>query len=79
MSAVLVSASADTVVVKTLRCMECGQSSLIELDASAFARWQAGAFVQDAFPDMSAPERETLITGTHSACWDAIFADEEDE
>jgi hypothetical protein len=34
---------------------------------------QAGAYVQDAFPYLSAPEREQLISGTHPKCWDEMF------
>ena len=31
---------------------------------------------QNAFPDLSPAEREIIITGTHSKCWDKIFDDE---
>jgi hypothetical protein len=31
--------------------------------------------IQVAMPEMSPGDRETLMTGIHSACWDAMFKD----
>lgn len=67
------------VKVQTPRCSECHRTSVVELPLLGYEAWAAGAFVQDAFPGMPREEREMLITGTHPACWDAIFADLEDE
>ena len=36
----------------------------------------ARTFVQHAFPSLSAGVRETILTGTHEACWDRAFSDE---
>jgi transcriptional regulator GlxA family with amidase domain len=47
------------------------------LDRSAVTRWQEGENIQNAFPDMSAADREILISGTHAACWDKLFPGEE--
>lgn len=61
-------------------CMVCGKSSEMEVDSVALHRWQTqGWLIQTAFPDMPAPEREQLKTGTHPACWTEMFADIEDE
>lgn len=61
-------------------CMLCDQPVAVDqLDAGAFAAWQAGAYVQDAFPRMSASEREVLVSGTHAKCFDEVFPEEEDE
>lgn len=37
------------------------------------ARWQAGEKIQDCMPDVSAPLREYLMTGTTPAEWTAMF------
>lgn len=66
----------DTIDIRTKRCFHCGDTTVVTLDATAFAAWQAGAFIQDAFPTMPADERELLISGTHPACWTAMFEDE---
>jgi hypothetical protein len=55
----------------------CGQRSTLSLDGETIKRWQDGALVQDAFPYLTAEERELLITGTHPACWNKMIAAEE--
>lgn len=54
-------------------CMVCGVETEMQLLAHSYAKWAAGVFVQDAFPSMSADEREMIITGTHPNCWDMII------
>lgn len=60
-------------------CPVCQKVSTVELDYAAAVAWRNGMHVQDAFPDMPMDEREILITGTHPACWDILFPEEEDE
>ncbi len=62
----------------TTPCMGCGRSSQVQLDPALVARWEGGEPIQLVWPEMSADDRETLISGTHPACWDAMFPDEED-
>jgi hypothetical protein len=70
----------DTILVKTKPCCVCGEYEVWSLDRQAVTRWQEGENIQHVFPDMSAPDREILITGTHPACWDKLFPEEgEDE
>ena len=69
----------DTIVVKTKTCHVCGKYELWSLDRKAVERWQAGEYIQNAFPDMSMEDREVLITGTHPACCDKLFPEEEGE
>ena len=64
------------ITITTRRCMVCGQVSEMSLPADGYHRWQDGAYVQHAFPSLNAGEREMLISGTHPACWDLLFADE---
>jgi len=61
----------------TRTCTMCGQRSTLSLDGETIKRWQDGALVQDAFPYLTAEERELLITGTHPACWNKMIAAEE--
>lgn len=44
------------------------------LQAGLRAR-EAGAMIQDAFPDLSADDREFLMTGITPEEWDTAFAD----
>jgi len=69
----------DTILVKTRTCHVCGKYELWSLDCKAVESWQAGEYIQNAFPEMSIEDREILITGTHPACWDKLFPKEDDD
>lgn len=69
----------DTIEVKTKTCCVCDKFDVLTLNRSAVESWQSGEYVQVAFPDMSADDRELLISGTHSECWDKLFPREEDD
>ena len=64
-----------TKTVTTKRCIVCGQSSTLTVDAVGHRRWQSGTLAQRAFPDMNIDEREMLISGTHAACFDSLYED----
>ena len=70
------------VKVKTKRCIHCGETGIIEIPQVDFDKgaplYEAGAYIQDAFPNLSADQREQIISGTHPKCWDYIFADHSD-
>jgi len=73
--------NANGTVRFTTTCMLCEQPVAVDqLDPQKVARWQAGEFVQNVFPDMSASEREVLVSGSHAECFDRAFPpDEEDD
>jgi hypothetical protein len=66
-------------LVKTKPCTVCGQYEVWNLDRQAVTSWQEGENIQNAFPDMNAGDREILISGTHPACWDKLFPEEESD
>ena len=68
----------DIYPVRTNPCIHCGVSSLLELTGEEIRNLQAGLYIQTALPTRDAGFREQVKTGTHPACWDAIFADDED-
>lgn len=69
-----------TTTVHTAECMVCFKTGELTLDTVAFNRYDLqDEFIQNAFPDMSAGDREQLLSGTHDACWNEIFPKEEDE
>lgn len=59
-------------------CRLCGDLNRILVEEDKLTAWWKGAFIQDAFPDLSKDERELIMTGTHKECWDAMFGSEED-
>lgn len=67
-------------VLETPSCPFCKKTSKVEVTALQYSMLQhPTALIQNILPDWPAEERELLITGTHSECWDAIFAGMEDE
>ena len=64
----------------TYTCMMCGQPCEIDIPKDKAEIWLGPAppFVQNLFPDMSASEREVLISGSHGKCFDEAFADPDD-
>lgn len=63
--------------VQTPPCPWCKQPSFLSLEDWKLEQMKS-AHVQDVFPEMSVDDRELLISGTHAACWDAMFGDEEE-
>lgn len=55
-----------------------GASNTMDLDITEaeIDAYTCGALVQDAFPRLSAGEREFLMTGITPAEWNATFAEE---
>ena len=65
-------------VVTTPPCPLCHKTSIVRLWSEAYARWISGELIQDVWPSMSAEDRELLMTGTHSICWNKMWADAAD-
>jgi hypothetical protein len=66
------------IIITTNPCINCEKHSEVTVDFEAWAKWSAGALIQDAFPHFSPEERELLKSGTHPECWDALFGDDEE-
>ena len=61
------------------RCPFCGHAHEVEVNEMDYLDWQDGASAQDAFPYLSASERELFITGICPTCWDETCGDTEEE
>lgn len=66
-------------MIRTEICQVCGQAAVVAVSDEGYEKWKAGAFVQEAFPELSSGARELLISGTHPECWDSLFADDEED
>ena len=62
-----------------IRCPFCGAISSIPCDEDALARYDAGALVQDAFPQMDPMTREILVSGMCRACQSSFFEEEDED
>lgn len=54
-------------------------SMVLDVTEEQLQRFERGEFAQDVFPNLSAGEREFLITGTTPEEWAKIFPPEEEE
>lgn len=72
-----------TIKVDTGICMFCQKPGQVIMTEEQFARFNKkapGTPMQDVLPDLSIADRELLISGTHSACFDLLLPeDDEDE
>lgn len=68
----------DSVLVGKV-CPICHELHQVEVSEADYNTWSDGTLVQDAFPYLSAEEREILVSGICPDCWDSMFSDEEEE
>lgn len=58
-------------------CPFCHAESFITVRYEDYLRWNDGELVQNAFPYLSAEEREALITGLCIDCQGRLFCEPE--
>jgi hypothetical protein len=63
----------DNIIVIATSCPICGAEHFVKVPEEAYEAWQNGALIQNAFPFLSAEEREWLISGICSECFDRMF------
>ena len=63
----------------TTRCVYCKGSTWVTILTDKALKWRGGAYVQHVWPKMSADDRETLVSGTHSSCFDKMFKEDDNE
>lgn len=63
-------------MIFTTSCPFCRKPIHLEIDEQAFRDYKNGMKVQDAFPTLSASQREALITGICDECWDKMNEEE---
>ena len=59
------------------KCTDCGTVKTYTLDEAKVDRWKAGGLIQNLFPEIE--DREIMISGTCSDCFDKLFADEDSD
>ena len=62
----------DTTIL--VECGECGKIFDIAVDFEDFLDWKEGELVQNAFPYLTANERELLLSQTCGDCCDKMCA-----
>ena len=69
----------DKIIISKI-CSVNKKEHTLEIDKADYIKWKAlNMYVQDAFPDHSAQDREFIKTGITPAEWDQMFPEEEDD
>jgi hypothetical protein len=64
----------------TVRCVQCHQDKPISATEAQIREWQiTGKHIQVVMANVPAAERELLISGVCGKCWDALFANDEED
>ena len=63
----------DKIDVETPPCPMCHKKSQLQVPLQGLEAWRRGELIQRALPELTADEREMLMTGTHPDCWDKMF------
>lgn len=69
----------DFDTTRRIACRICFQLEVVSYNAADMEAWINGTLIQNAFPYLTASQREMIQTQTCSQCWDAMFADEDEE
>lgn len=58
----------------TVQCRMCEhQYHVVRVDPEMMEAWIDGKLIQSVMPQLSADDRELLISGTCSSCWESLF------
>lgn len=55
------------------RCFTCNNVFEIAVNKNDYYAWKRGTLIQNAFPYLTADDRELLISHTCGKCFDAMF------
>ncbi len=67
-------------VIISICCEQCKEiTAILNVNLQKYHDWMNGESVQKAFPDMSASNRELLISATCAKCFDLMFPPEEED
>lgn len=61
----------------TTKCPLCGKTQDVVVESTDYADFLKRKHAQDAFPYLSASERELLISGICEECWNRVFPETE--
>ena len=60
-----------------LECKYCDYKETITVPEADYISWHNGEFIQDAFPYLTAGQRELMLSNTCDDCWNRFFPDED--
>jgi hypothetical protein len=67
----------DETMTIPVKCRSCGREFTLTVRKAGYEEWRAGTLIQRALPELSADQRELLISGICGTCFDAMFRDDD--
>ena len=68
----------DTKVTLEVACPFCTNLTKVPMTVELLLRhWENNESIQGLFPQLSADQREALISGVCATCWDNLYKDKE--
>lgn len=64
-------------VTLTKQCISCGEFVCLDVNLADLQDYQNGKLIQNAFPYLTADEREIMISGICGGCFDKVFSEDE--
>ena len=58
-------------------CRMCSEIHTIPVTQEQIDRWQGGELIQNVMPELSADQRELLMSQTCGDCWEKMFPPED--
>jgi len=56
-----------------VKCPLCGESTIIVMRRDKYVRWNNDKeLIQNVWPDLTAAQREIMITGLHDTCFQEV-------
>ena len=56
-----------------LQCQYCDYQETIIVPEADYISWHNGEYIQDAFPYLTAGQRELMLSNTCDTCWNKFF------
>ena len=56
-----------------LECKYCDYKEIITVPEADYISWHNGEYIQDAFPYLTAGQRELMLSNTCDTCWNKFF------
>jgi hypothetical protein len=60
-------------------CKKCRKVIPVVVREEDYIKRLAGAFIQDAYPYLTAAQRELFVSGICGTCWDKMFSSDDEE
>ena len=64
--------------ILTRNCPICGRKQSVQIDRADYGAYLMGKPIHEAFPYLSADEREIFLSGICAPCWDDAFGEDEE-